>query len=135
MRKVLKSMKIVVMTVMLLGLALGGVLITHTSSGAAMQVAQKELKTVVSNEVCMVNDKVFGKPQIPVEFEGKTYYGCCEGCVGRIKNDKTVRYSKDPITGQEVDKAVAVIIEGSAGEALYFESADTAQKYNEHLRN
>lgn len=64
------------------------------------------------NEVCMVNDKVSGKPQIPVEFEGKTYYGCCQGCVKRINEDRTVRYSTEPLTGREVDKATAFIVEG-----------------------
>jgi len=81
------------------------------------------------NEVCMVNDKVFGTPQIPVEFEGKTYYGCCQGCVKRINEDKTVRYSTDPLTGREVDKATAFIVEGAGGEALYFESVDTAMEF------
>jgi len=80
-------------------------------------------------EVCMVTDRVFGEPQIPVLFEGRTYYGCCQGCVNRIKNDRSVRYSTDPVTGREVDKASAYIVEGPGGEALYFESAGTAMKY------
>ena len=135
MRKRSKVMKVVVMTAILLGAALGGVLITQSHSGASTNVVEKELKSVVSSEVCMVNDKVFGREQIPVEFEGKTYYGCCHGCVGRIKDDSTVRYSKDPVTGQEVDKALAFIIEGVGGEALYFESIETARKYREQIQN
>src|SRR3990170_8186978 len=79
--------------------------------------------------VCMVNDTVMEKLQIPVPFEGKMYYGCCEGCVERIKTDRSVRYAKDPVTGKEVDKAKAFIMEGPAGEALYFESSATAAKY------
>lgn len=87
-------------------------------------------ESVEAVEVCMVNDKVFGEPQIPVEFEGKTYYGCCQGCVSRIKNDRAVRYSIDPLTGGEVDKATAFIVEGQGGKALYFESAQTAKQYS-----
>lgn len=81
-------------------------------------------------EVCMVNDKVMGRPQIPVEFEGKTYYGCCQGCVARIKFDRSVRYAVDPVSGKVVDKASAVILEGPGGEALYFESLDTAGRFS-----
>jgi len=91
--------------------------------------APATLTRAAPNEVCMVNDKVFGTPQIPVEFEGKTYYGCCQGCVKRINEDKTVRYSTDPLTGREVDKATAFIVEGAGGEALYFESIDTAMDF------
>ncbi len=79
--------------------------------------------------VCMVTDKVMGKPQIPVVVEGKTYYGCCKNCVGTLKNDVTVRYAKDPVTGAMVDKSKAFILEGPAGDALYFESAMTAEKF------
>ena len=81
------------------------------------------------SEVCMVNDAVMAKPQIPVPFEGKTYYGCCEGCVGRLQNERAMRFSKDPLTGREVDKAKAFILSGHKGEALYFESSKTAGKY------
>jgi len=79
--------------------------------------------------VCMVTDKVMGKPQIPVVVEGKTYYGCCKNCVGTLKNDTSVRYAKDPVTGAMVDKSKAFILEGPAGDALYFESALTAGKF------
>jgi len=89
----------------------------------------KPIKSVNPNEVCMVNDTVMDKPQIPVPFEGKTYYGCCEGCVERIQKEQSIRFSKDPFTGHEVDKAKAFIISGSKGEALYFESSKTAEKY------
>ena len=84
---------------------------------------------VEPSEVCMVNDTVMAKPQIPVPFEGKTYYGCCEGCVGRLQNERAMRFSKDPLTGREVDKATAFIIPGAKGVALYFESSKTAGKY------
>jgi len=83
--------------------------------------------------VCMVTDKVMGKPQIPVVVEGKTYYGCCKNCVGTLKNDASIRYAKDPVTGAMVDKSKAFILEGPAGDALYFESALTAAKFVESI--
>ena len=64
---------------------------------------------ISSNLVCMVNNAYMGKEQIPVEFEGKTYYGCCNMCVDKINNNREVRYAIDPVTGREVDKATAFI--------------------------
>lgn len=84
--------------------------------------------------VCMVNDNIIGKPQIPVEVNGKTYYGCCPGCVTTLKSKREVRYARDPVTGREVDKAEAFILPGPKGRALYFESAETANKYLSRLR-
>lgn len=90
---------------------------------------QAEVKHVETSQVCMVNDTFMNKTQIPVMVEGKTYYGCCEGCVGRLKGDRAVRFSKDPVTGQEVDKAAAYIATQPDGTVLYFESMETAKKY------
>ncbi|MBI5642933.1 MAG: TRASH domain-containing protein [Deltaproteobacteria bacterium] len=97
--------------------------------GASQKTSKEALKGVKPDIVCMVNDEVMNKPQIPVEFEGKTYYGCCPACVTTLKTDRTARYAKDPLTGKEVDKAKAFITEGDKGAALYFESSDTAGKY------
>lgn len=105
-----------------------GILMLHAYSEAEAKKVTGP-KQATTSEVCMVNDAVMGKPQIQVPFEGKMYYGCCEGCVERIKTDRSVRYAKDPVTGKEVDKAKAFIMEGPAGEALYFESMATAAKY------
>ncbi|GMR04932.1 MAG: hypothetical protein BMS9Abin23_0853 [Thermodesulfobacteriota bacterium] len=87
------------------------------------------IKSVDPEIVCMVTDKVLGKPQIPIEVGGKTYYGCCKGCVAALNGDKAVRYGSDPVSGKPVDKSEAFILEGPSGEALYFESAATAEVY------
>ncbi len=79
--------------------------------------------------VCMVNDNVMGKPQIPIIVEGKTYYGCCKNCVKTLNEDTAIRAAKDPYTGKTVDKSEAFIIEGPGGEALYFESDLTAGEF------
>ncbi len=93
------------------------------SSGPATQVETKK--------VCMVNDALFQKDQIPVEVEGKTYYGCCQMCKARLAEDAAVRSSVDPVTGKTVDKATAVAGALADGTVLYFESADTLAQYNE----
>ena len=67
------------------------------------------LTRVEAKRVCMVNDTVFPRDQIPVEVEGKVYFGCCEMCKGRLAKDQAIRMSVDPISGKPVDKATAVI--------------------------
>jgi len=87
------------------------------------------VRPVKSSEVCMVNDQVMGREQIPVKVDGKTYYGCCENCKARLRKDAAARFAKDPLTGNKVDKALAFIVEGPGGEAMYFESSETAGRY------
>jgi len=98
----------------------------EAAPGAA---AASAILPVEHQQVCMVTNRVLGRPQLAVEFEGRTYYGCCPVCVGRIKGDRRVRYSADPLTGAEVDKARAYIVEGPGGAALYFASSDTAAEF------
>ena len=86
-----------------------------------------EVAKVESSKVCYVNNKFMGIDQIPVEFENKTYYGCCEGCVIKLKTMRETRFAIDPITGKEVDKADAFIVLSPKGnnDVLYFESEAT----------
>lgn len=92
-----------------------------------------EVKSVDSSLVCMGTDQVPGKAMIPIEIEGRTYYGCCPNCNERLRTDKRVRMATDPVSGEAVDKALAFIVEGSGGRALYFKSAETAKKYLENI--
>lgn len=122
----LNKRKIIVALLLVAGVVYGSLTFFASSSVSG---EASVLKHVEPTAVCMVNDEVMEKPQIPVEFEGKTYYGCCQGCVGRIQNDRSVRYSVDPVTGREVDKASAYIMEGPNAQVYYFESAETASQY------
>ena len=82
----------------------------------------------------MVNNAYMGKKQVPVQFDNKTYYGCCNMCVNTIKNKRQVRYARDPVTGKEVDKALAFIVlkPGAAnGDVLYFESEASYKKFKQ----
>lgn len=88
---------------------------------------------VASNEVCMVNDAFMGKKQLEVQYNGKTYYGCCEMCKKRIPNEASVRSAIDPVSKKEVDKATAIIaITGNNGEVSYFENKTT---YSDYMKN
>jgi len=103
-------------------------------SGTVMASGSADGYKVDPGIVCMVTDKVMGKPQIPVKVEGKTYYGCCKNCVGKLNGNPAVRTAKDPVSGNNVDKSTAFIIEGPEGEAIYFESALTAGKFIDSLK-
>lgn len=102
-----------------------GQAVSLSSSG----FAKESWKVVRSGEVCMVTNMHFGKPQIPVEKEGKTYYGCCENCKATIENDKTARIAIDPYSKKEVDKAKAVIAANDEGAVLYFENKANFDKH------
>jgi YHS domain-containing protein len=91
--------------------------------GLAVSLALAASGNVDKREyVCMMQDMVLGKPGIPIQFEGKTYYGCCEMCKERIKNEPQ-KYTKavDPVSGKSVDKASSFIY-GLEGSAYYFAS-------------
>lgn len=88
------------------------------------------LKKVEAKTVCMVNEQAMGKDQIPVEVDGKTYYGCCEMCKKALADNAEKRVATDPITGKAVDKAKAVIAAQEDGRVWYFESDETLAKYN-----
>jgi YHS domain-containing protein len=83
--------------------------------------------------VCMVNDQFMGKPQIPVAVGGKTYFGCCAMCKDKLEQQLTARTSTDPVTGEPVDKATAVIAQNAEGSVLYFASETNFKTYASKL--
>ena len=89
----------------------------------------EDIKKVNSKRVCMVNNTLFDKDQIPVAVGGKTYFGCCEMCKGRLTQDASMREAVDPISGKPVDKAKAVIGAKPDGKVLYFENEKTFSAY------
>lgn len=78
----------------------------------------------------MVNDRYMGTTQIPTEVEGRTYYGCCAMCSGRLRGEPAVRSAKDPVSGEPVDKSSAVIAATDDGKVLYFKNAQTLAAYH-----
>lgn len=77
----------------------------------------------------MINDQYMGLAQIPVQVEGKTYYGCCQMCEAKLKNNPEARLGTDPVTQKAVDKATAVIAKDDTGKVLYFESEESMRTY------
>jgi len=89
------------------------------------------LKQVKTENVCMVNNEDMGKPQIPIQVKGKTYYGCCAMCVSGLTNDPEARQAIDPVSGHKVDKADAVIGARADSTVLYFENENTFAAYQQ----
>ena len=105
------------------------VLLSTVFAYASGEGVRPALKRVETKKVCMVNNTVFEKDQIPVAVQGKTYYGCCEMCKERLAKDAGARTAVDPVTGKKVDKATAVIAAQADGKVLYFESEKTLAQY------
>jgi YHS domain-containing protein len=81
--------------------------------------------------VCMINDSYMGKPQIPVEVGGQTYFGCCPMCQERLANEPETRTAIDPVTGEPVDKATAILAHDPSGNVLYFGNAQNLRRHGQ----
>ncbi len=101
-----------------------------TASGAG-----EDWKIVPNKQVCMVTNAHFSRPQIPVEQDNKTYYGCCENCKATIQKNATSRSATDPQSKKSVDKATAIIAANDAGEVMYFETKANFEKYVHNLKS
>lgn len=96
---------------------------------AADRASAEPIERVEAKRVCMVNNSFFPKDQIPVQVDGKTYFGCCEMCKGRLTTDPAARTATDPVSGKSVDKATAVIGATPDGNVYYFESEATFTQF------
>lgn len=89
-----------------------------------------KLTRVDAKTVCMVNEHAMGRDQIPVEVEGKTYYGCCDMCKEALAKNAEKRVAVDPVSHKQVDKATAVIAAQQDGRVFYFENEENLAKHN-----
>jgi len=100
------------------------------AADAAVAADAAGLTRVADTEkVCMMNDRYMGTAQIPVDVDGKRYYGCCAMCKERLARDRQARVALDPVSGKEVDKATALIAKRADGSVLYFENEANLKKY------
>ena len=98
-------------------------------TGNAVGDFSKRLTPIEAKYVCMVNDDSYTSEQILVQVEGKDYYGCCMGCKARLNNDPSIRLAIDPISGNTVDKATAVIGTNPSRDVYYFESLENLESF------
>tara|TARA_B100001750_G_C15311884_1_gene497712 strand:+ start:322 stop:837 length:516 start_codon:yes stop_codon:yes gene_type:complete len=96
----------------------------------AGQGNESTLKKVEAKYVCMINNTLFDKEQIPVEVDGKTYYGCCPMCKAKLEKSVQARTATDPVSGTTVDKATAIIGAQEDGVVHYFENEENLKKYS-----
>ena len=113
--------------------AAGAAVAGEAKPGKAEKEAAPALRRAETKKVCMVNDQLFERDQIPVAVDGKTYYGCCAMCKERLSKDAEARTGVDPLTQKKVDKATAVIAAREDGSVLYFESEKTFAEYLKKL--
>ena len=102
-----------------------------TAVNAAFNFSDTAFTKLLNKQICMVNNRFMNADQIAVPFNNKTYYGCCEGCVKTLNEDTTSRFTSDPLSGEEVDKAIAFIVgkPGTKEDVLYFKSETNAREY------
>ena len=111
-----------------------GVSATNNKSSAATATvifSDSGIIKLSNSQVCMINNRFMNSDQIPVPLNHKIYYGCCEGCVKALNEDSTSHYTSDPLSGEQVDKAIAFIIgkPGSKEDVLYFKNEKNAREY------
>src|SRR5688500_1229803 len=103
-------------------------------SATAFAAAEGPVKKVEPNKVCMINEQFMDREQIPIEVDGKVYFGCCNMCKERLGKDASTRVAIDPVSKKKVDKATAVIGATADGSVLYFETEKNLEKYNASLK-
>lgn len=97
--------------------------------GQSDQQKGQGLVQVESKYVCMINNQRFNKEQIPVAVGNRTYYGCCQMCKDKLRNDPKSRAAIDPVSKKKVDKATAIIGVDADGSAYYFENAENLKQF------
>jgi len=80
--------------------------------------------------VCNMQDTLQAEGGGPErEYQGKTYHFCCEGCANSFDADpKKYAFTKDPVSGAEVDKAKALMF-AVKNHVYYFGSARTRDTF------
>ena len=119
-------------TALLFTLLIALVMATAAFAQDAVKPNEK-LTRVETKTVCMINEHAMGKDQIPIEIEGRTYYGCCEMCKKALAADAAKRVAVDPVSGKQVDKATAVIASQEDGRVFYFENEANLAKHNKQF--
>lgn len=85
-------------------------------------------------KVCMASDIYLGDKQIEVPSGTKKYFACSEHCVHQLAAD-SVRYSIDPVSHRQVDKALSIVTlhPDKTGKIIYFGSDETYRRYRQVL--
>ncbi|MBI5192065.1 MAG: hypothetical protein HZA08_01330 [Nitrospirae bacterium] len=102
---------------------------TLPSKSHADSPAQAWLKRVKPSEVNMVTNRYTQSEQSAVRMEGKLYFTSGDAYITNLKQNPSIRFAKDPISGRTVDKAEAAIYIDASGRALYFKTDDSFKNF------
>lgn len=102
---------------------------TMPSMNHAGNPANVWLKRVMPSEVNMVTNRYTQQAQSAVRMDGKVYYTSGEVYVMNLKENPSIRFAKDPISGRTIDKADADIYIDASGRALYFGTDDSFKSF------
>src|ERR1041385_2467756 len=81
------------------------------------------------SRICMMPDSLQPKPGLAHEYQGKTYWLCCQMCEQSFNADPDrFAHAKDPVNGAKVDKASAPVF-AVDGRAYYFSSETTLDTF------
>jgi len=114
----------------------GGATTGSTQPRTGTQADETAVLTRIEDpsQICMVRNHFMGRPQLAVQADGSTYYGCCAGCANRLLQDPQARQAIDPVSNNPVDKAVAVLAKTSRGRVLYFENEANLEFFRATVR-
>ena len=81
------------------------------------------------SRICMMQDSMQPKAGLAHDYEGKTYWLCCQMCEQSFNADpERFAHAKDPVDGAVVDKATALVY-AIGGKAFYFSSEKTLDTF------
>ncbi|MEE9190243.1 MAG: hypothetical protein V3U16_05690 [Candidatus Neomarinimicrobiota bacterium] len=104
----------------------------QNETGQSLTIVPVEAKYVCMG---MGTNRVFSRELIPAVLGDKTYYGCCDGCQATLLKDPNSRVAVDPITGNTVDKATAIIGALPDGIVHYFETEESMQEFAQLIQS
>ncbi|MFQ5480158.1 MAG: hypothetical protein ACE5DW_02670 [Thermodesulfobacteriota bacterium] len=101
-----------------------------SSTAASPEDPLQWLRKVEHNSVNMVTNRLSSDEQKVVSLEGKDYYVPNADYGFAFKENPSLRYATDPLTGNKIDKSMASAYADYQNKVLYFESE---QSYREFL--
>lgn len=87
------------------------------------------LRRVMPSQVNMVTNMYTQDSQTAVQIDGKLYYTHREPYIINLRENPSIRFANDPVTGRTIDKAEAAVYIDASGRALYFKSDDTFRNF------
>jgi YHS domain-containing protein len=113
-------------------IALYGPQLNSKSIPEVINYSSFEGEIIPDSIICMVRGDIKSKGSLPIQIEGRTYYGCCEKCLTKLEqNIDNIQYAVDPVSGQTFSKADAIVRQDPQDHkrVLFFKSDETYDQY------